>query len=102
MAGSQEPPASLPPRAWRAQVLDRAKTTTSSWRGSTPASRRTGRGVGRRPRPGLGVTLALLRDPGRIAALLPGKHSIHRTAGYVTRSSGGGGGRGREASASPD
>ncbi len=35
-------------------------------------------------------------------ALLPGKQSIHRTAGYVTRSSDGGGGRGREASASPD
>ncbi|BDB13249.1 hypothetical protein ANFP_05690 [Acidithiobacillus ferrooxidans] len=33
----------------------------------------------------------------------PGKHSIHRTAGYVvTRSSGGVGGRGREASSYPD
>lgn len=31
-----------------------------------------------------------------------GKNSIHRTAGYVTRSSGGVGGRGREASSYPD
>ena len=32
----------------------------------------------------------------------PGKHSIHRTAGYVIRTSGGVGGRGREASSYPD
>uniref|UniRef100_E6QDA7 Uncharacterized protein n=1 Tax=mine drainage metagenome TaxID=410659 RepID=E6QDA7_9ZZZZ len=35
-------------------------------------------------------------------ALRPGKHSIHRTAGYVIRTSGGVGGRGREASSYPD
>ena len=110
MAGSQEPPASIPPRAWLAQVLDRVNLnrlmarlhtrtpdadvlrliyrflkagvvvdgqTSATPAGvtvraaGTPASRRTGRGIGRRPRPGLGVTLALLREPGRTAPCCP-------------------------------
>ena len=35
-------------------------------------------------------------------ALRPGENSIQRTAGYVIRTSGGVGGRGREASSYPD
>ncbi len=41
-------------------------------------------------------------SPWEYRALPHGKNSIHRTAGYVTRSSGGVGGRGREASSYPD
>jgi hypothetical protein len=54
------------------------------------------------PRPGFGAYPCATSRTWEYRALPHGKNSIHRTAGYVTRSSGGVGGRGREASSYPD
>ena len=61
-----------------------------------------GRGGRRRHPPWLWRYPCATSRPWEYRALRPGKNSIHRTAGYVTRSSGGVGGRGREASSYPD
>ena len=46
--------------------------------------------------------VALLRTKGDYQALRPSRNLLHRTAGYVTRPSGGVGGGGREAFPYPD